>query len=346
MSRCTRLTTSLVALLACWAPAALAQAAHDSAGIHIVENTKPAWTAGHGWKLSAEPALDINGGTGEGALLGRIGSATRLSDGRLVIGDAESMQLKFFDASGKLLRSAGGKGRNPGEFLNFGAVRRLAGDSLVVDAPRVASMFAPNGAFVRAVPSGPFPGVMLETPFVSPLGHFNNGTTIVADFPQGSHRPAGAARWVDSASLMLVNASGALERPLGRLPIVVFVAGDKHPSTLDFGPAGEYATNGRAFYYGFSNQYAVNVYNTDFKLERIIRRSWTPRAMTSADIDTYVDGWMAMWSKKTGPERDAERQEMRADAYPEFLPAYGTMLASPDGTLWLREPELYRIEKR
>jgi hypothetical protein len=122
---------------------------------------------------------------------------------------------------------------------------------------------------------------------------------------------------------------------------VVFVVGAKHKSPMDFGPQASHASSGSEFYWGFPEQYAIRVYDSNWKLQRIVRRAWTPRLLTSADIDAYVDGWMQMWSKKTGVEREAERKEMRQSAYyPEFLPAYSAILATPAGEIWVREPDL------
>jgi len=322
------------------ASSAAAQTTRDSAGIRIIDNAKPAWASGRGWRLSEKPILDIGGGTGAGHELGRIAGLTRLSDGRIVIADASTLKLNFYDASGRHLQSVGGKGRGPGEFRDFESITRLAGDSIAVDIRRIATIFAPGGAFARTVTFGPFPEGALQTPFVVALGRFDDGTTVVMDYPQGQRGPAGAGQWVDSSSLFLVDRAGATLRSLGKAPIVVFVAGKTRPSPLDFGPDAPHASSGRAIYLGFTDQYAIRVYNPDWTLERIIRRAWTPRRLTDGDIDAYVDGWMQSWSKKTGAEREAARKEMRENRYPDFLPAYSAILAAPTGEIWVREPDL------
>jgi hypothetical protein len=330
-----------LALVLCWAAStAAAQATRDSAGIRIIDSAKPAWGPGREWRLSEKPILAIGGGAGADDQLGRIAGVTRLSDGRVVVADQSTLQLMFYDASGRRLKSVGGKGQGPGEFRDFHTIARLAGDSIAVETRDMASIFAPSGAFVRSVRFGPFAPGALQTPFVSALGRFDNGTAVVADFPQGQRGPAGARQWVDSASLFLVDGGGAVVRPLGKAPVVVFVAGANYPSPMDFGPQAAYASSGRAFYWGFPEQYAIHIYDSDWKLQRIIRRAWTPRPLTDGEIDAYVDGWMQMWSKKAGAEREAERKEMREQTYPEFLPAYSAILATPTGEIWVREPDL------
>lgn len=329
----------MIILLSAAAPAA-AQATRDSAGIRIVENDKPAWTSGRGWRLSEKPILRLGGGTSAHDRFGRIVGAGRLADGRIVVGDEATQQLRFYDASGRHLQSVRASDESSDTQANFHSIARLVGDSIAADSHGGSSIFAPDATLVRRVRFGPFDRGILQTPFVMPFGRVDNGTAVVGDFPQGTRAPAGARQWVDSASLFLVDRSGAVVRPLGKAPIVVFVAGSRHPIPLDFGPQATYASSGRSLYWGFPNEYAIRVYDSDWNLARIIRRAWTPRRFTNAEIDAYVDGWMRLWSNKTGVERDAERREMRAAAYPDFLPAYSAILATPSGELWVREPDL------
>jgi hypothetical protein len=329
-----------LALVLCWTVRTVSAQTRDSAGIRLIDNARPVWVSGHEWRLSERPILIIGGPKGTEDQLGRIVGVTRLSDGRVVIGDQSTLHLKFYDASGRHLKSVGGKGQGLGEFSDIEAIARLAGDTLAVATQDRTSVFAPSGTFVRTTRFGPFEPGALQTPFAWALGRFDNGTAVVADFPQGQRGPVGARQWVDSASLFLVDRAGAVVRPLGRAPIVVFVAGATDPSPMDFGPKAAHASSGTEFYWGFPEKYAIRVYDSNWKLQRIIRRAWTPRRLTSAEIDAYVDGWMQMWSKKTGAEREAERTEMRQFAYPEFLPAYSEILATPSGEIWVREPDL------
>lgn len=319
---------------------AAAQTTRDSAGVQIADNTKPAWAPGREWRLSEKPILVLGDGKSADDRFGRIVGTTRLSDGRVVVADESTLQLKFFDAAGRHLSSVGGKGQRDSEFRDFSAIARLAGDSIVVDAPEKSSIFAPSGTFVRSIRFGPFAPGVLQTPFAMAVGRFDNGNAVVVDFPQGRHAPAGARQWVDSSSLFLVDRSGAVVRPLGKAAAALFVAGKTYAAPMDLGPQAVYASSGNALYWGFNDQYAIRVYDAEWKLQRIIRRAWTPRRLTARDLDEYVDGWMQMWSKKTGAERDAERKQMREQAYPESLAPYSAIVATPAGELWVREPDL------
>jgi hypothetical protein len=121
----------LVSAQACAGGAAEpAAVTRDSAGIRITESARPAWTAEETRRLSAEPVLVIGRVEGGGSdLFHGILATRRLSDGRIVVVNRGTSELRFFDGTGRYLSSAGGEGEGPGEFrlmslCGFGAVTR------------------------------------------------------------------------------------------------------------------------------------------------------------------------------------------------------------------------------
>ena len=100
--------------------------ARDSVGIHIVENTAPAWGVADAWRLSEQPLVDIGGLEGDPDYeLYRVTSALRLPDGRIVIGNSGTNEMRFYDESGIHLLDAG-SGRYNEPFLGEG-LRLLPG---------------------------------------------------------------------------------------------------------------------------------------------------------------------------------------------------------------------------
>jgi hypothetical protein len=89
----------------------------DSAGVQIVESSESQARAAVAWTLDSVPAVDI--GTVEGDeryQLFRVTGATQLRDGRIVIVNAGTQQIRFFDQQGTFLHSVGGRGEGPGEY--------------------------------------------------------------------------------------------------------------------------------------------------------------------------------------------------------------------------------------
>lgn len=91
------------------------------------------WRAEVGWRLSAEPVLQI--GELDGApeyQSDRVVGVVRGVDGGIVVADAGLRALRFYDAAGTFLRSVGRQGGGPAEFQEIGSVHLLPGDSLLV----------------------------------------------------------------------------------------------------------------------------------------------------------------------------------------------------------------------
>src|SRR5687768_145368 len=90
----------------------------DSASVTIVENAAPVWTdSAHAWRVETEPVVTI--GVVEGApeyQLFRVRHALRLDDGSILVADGGSRELRFYDSTGRHIRSIGRDGEGPGEF--------------------------------------------------------------------------------------------------------------------------------------------------------------------------------------------------------------------------------------
>ena len=87
----------------------------DSAGMFIVENNLASLRAE--CRVDSLPSLSI--GVAEGAPeyeLHRVFGATQLSDGRIVLVNQGTQEIRFYDARGQFLSRAGRAGRGPGEF--------------------------------------------------------------------------------------------------------------------------------------------------------------------------------------------------------------------------------------
>ena len=130
----------------------IASVTHDSAGIRIIENDRPPEGSRLDWRIGPEPTVSIGEREGEDPyLLDRVSDATRLRDGRIVIANGGSSELRFFNALGNHLANRGGIGEGPGEFTFLRGVEPWPGDSIVAwEAPRLGfSVFDADGSFGR-----------------------------------------------------------------------------------------------------------------------------------------------------------------------------------------------------
>lgn len=106
------------------------------------------------WEVVPEPLVAIGGSDErEDYLLYGVVGATRLSDGRIVVANQGSSELKLFAASGVHERTVGGAGDGPGEMRGIFQLVPLPGDSLLVLSFRPGlSRFGPDGTFARSTP--------------------------------------------------------------------------------------------------------------------------------------------------------------------------------------------------
>ena len=110
-------------------------------------------------QLASGPSVEIGRASGDPSQeLYRVSGAVRLADGRIVVANSGSSELRYFDSSGDYLKSVGRRGGGPGEFTGDLTLLPYHGDSLLVWDARLRrfSLFDFNGAFVRvlAMPPG------------------------------------------------------------------------------------------------------------------------------------------------------------------------------------------------
>src|SRR5690606_34367078 len=107
-----------------------------------------------GWSVEAAPDLRLGGEDAPpAAQFHAIAGLRQLSDGRIVLLDGGSRELRFFDAEGRYLGNAGRHGAGPAEFEAPMLVRTLSYDSLLVYDTRRARfhIFANDGLGFRVV---------------------------------------------------------------------------------------------------------------------------------------------------------------------------------------------------
>jgi len=118
------------------------------------------------WTLSENPVLSIGVVEGEDPFQFHTAASSRLlDDGRLVVVNGGSSEVRFFDKEGRFLESFGGPGEGPGEFRAARQIREMSDGTLRVWDQRLArySYHAGDGSHLRVEQvewsrSEPFPG--------------------------------------------------------------------------------------------------------------------------------------------------------------------------------------------
>lgn len=307
----------------------------DSAGIRIVENR--AEPRDLGWQLAATPDLTV--GVLEGPpdeQLFRVSGALRL-DGRIVVANAGTSELRFFDEGGRFLSAAGREGDGPGEFRGMSRIHRYGPDSLLVYDPSVrrVSVFGTGGVYARSVTLPRISDVQIP----QLAGVFGDGTLFIRTgrvFGPGGVED-GLTR--EPLPLFRLAVDGAVRDTLGEFPgseAFVQTSGNGFMVTSPaFGRSPSMWAHGEHFFYGASDTYEVSVHAKDGTLERLIRLDRANREVTPALIEEY---------KRTSLEEIEDENFRRrfeslfeAMSFPATMPAYSSLLVDSEGCLWVQD---------
>ncbi|MGE0442288.1 MAG: hypothetical protein AB7L66_11265 [Gemmatimonadales bacterium] len=310
----------------------------DSAGVRIVESASPVWGEVVPWRIGPEPLLDLGSADGEEPyLFDYVETALRQADGTIVVANAGSGELRFFDSTGRFVRSAGRRGGGPGEFDGGSSVHiwLTAGGSIVANdaGNRRVHVFDSAGALRGSILLTPPP----EQSRPSIQDVFPNGDWLVETWlpraaprdgiqqaPQQLHRysPDGAP------ALPLVATSGRtlLTMTLGPGRIGMWVvpfAAD--PFALVLGEDVLVAPDG-------ANR--VDRYRPDGRL--IASYRWEAPRRLAADVwDTYRRDDLAEADSAARP-RIRQVHEQARPSLPERIPGPIRAIVDGAGNTWLQ----------
>ena len=316
----------------------------DSAGVRIVESSAPTWTPETAWRLSPEPALTLGAveGLPEDQLFDVV-DAARLPDGRVVIANRGSSEIKIFGPSGDYEMTLGRAGDGPGEFGMLARADVVPGDSIFAWDQRQQrlSVFSAGSGFVRTMRLTP-PGEGALPRFE---GRFADGTLFARLQLFASSELEDASIQGSEAIYMRYGADGVpldtIARFRGSRSLLKFSDGGGTLSVLSipFEPATRIAISADAIYEGDGATYEVRILAPSGALRRIVRRP--------ADaIDVTEELMMADFEAQYGRFAEQEdyyrsvREGYEAMPVEGRVAAFDALLVSSDGTVWARNHPL------
>lgn len=324
----------------------------DSAGIRIIENPRPPEGSRLEWRIGPEPVVSIGEMEGdEPYLLHEVSSFFRMPDGRIVVANRGTEEVRVFDPFGTHLATLGGKGEGPGEFWTLGEVEPWPGDSILAWDFRDfgISIFDAGGNYGRTFflqsgadhpRDGPTPGATRA-----------DGTIFSVDeLWYGVHGidPASPVT-ADSARVEIWDGEGERLGDLGYLldEEISLIRGSRgHREYVPDVYSGEFATTpwGDLVVAGPNKPYEIRAFRTDGTLARIVRLEHEPRAPTEADRQIYLERMAGggVIEPRTGlplPEAVVQDRRQFFELVPlaEHLPAFSAILTDETGYLWVRE---------
>lgn len=325
----------------------------DSAGVTIVENARPRWDADQSWRIAAQPVLRIGrlDGPPEYQLF-RAWSAARLTDGRIVVANGGTNELRFYGPNGRHLFSVGRTGEGPGEFRDLQRVWVLPGDSLLAYDFGLArlSVFTPGGEFVRmlSVASPDGRQVLMRGPF-------DDGSLLAMGAPLWGSPGATSGVVRDSVPYYRFNRDGNLIATVGRFPSVetyrMVTDEGWRLTSLPFPRVPVAALAGDHLIFGPADTYELQVYTAAGRLERMVRLPGVRRRVGEEDIARFRTEQLER-AEREGTRRRMERM-LSEMPYPETMPLYEDLEVDASGNLWVAdyraapdEESLWRVFSR
>ena len=187
------------------------------------------------FELAPSPRLTI--GTdidAPGHTLSGVAGAFRTADGRIILGDDASRQIRFFKSDGSLERVVGREGAGAGEFRAMNWLGRCPGDTVAVQDPALnrVSFYSPDGRFVRSTPlpigyNGDAPiacysgGVLLiavtQPRYIPPGNTLVRTPAMLVRVRPGSTRVDTVASYQGNEYFFSRRAGGYVEQPFGKV---------------------------------------------------------------------------------------------------------------------------------
>lgn len=309
----------------------------DDTRVHTVAYTARD-SAKSRWQLSARPIFSIGGALGQGPteFSGVVG-VVRLDDGRVVVADAGSSELRFFSATGRFLFKRGGVGGGPGEVRGLDALA-LALDTLyALDAFGGAHLFSRDGTFARRIPyrmgptaqfSGDPDGVITGSALV--------GKHVMSDWQR---RPPG----LDSLEIRVLAPSGGAQKVLRTFPSrrTFRLATDRYTRAVAYSPELAVAAFPLEICASFTATYEVTCLDTLGRTTRVIRRDVRPQIVTDSMKRAWRDGMTGRLpdgsSRLEGSLLAHRERVARTNEFTRSLPALSRLLAARTGELWIAD---------
>lgn len=323
----------LAALLgACGAGPEPSFTATDSAGVRVVENRRPEWAEGEGWRVDPEPVLHP-GGSADAPEFHWVLAAARLDDGGLVVADG-THRLRFLDRGGRPAVEAGGAGEGPGEYGML-ATAGVTGDTVwsYDYGLRRLTYHDHAGGLLGVAP------LRTERAALLPVGWAVGSGPVLAP----SYAAAEAARAIrpglrrDTVPYLRFDPAGEPLGAYGRFPAREYVVGEEEGrrtmATPLFARQASHALRGDRLIHGDQERYEIRVVAPTGETEMLIRRLDAGADVALGDGDRARE----LEQRVTGHGRDEPglRRFFAELPGPSTRPAYGAVLVDAEGYLWV-----------
>ncbi|MBC7893997.1 MAG: hypothetical protein H7066_01205 [Cytophagaceae bacterium] len=317
-------------------PAAIAQASlpraggaqqvTDSAGARIIaygakDRAKARWT------VEPRPLFKVGGAEGTGPTeLAQVLGVARVADGRVVIANGGSTDLRVFSPAGAFVRSIGRKGLGPGEFDGIILMHRSADTLVVHDRQSRLQIYTPDGTLLRSYTRPTFGARGVS----SWPGMLSDGSGVVQGMEPLTDTTSDHVTAMAALGIRALNSNEATA--FTQIPVFERVRRGGQSVALFLGAVSRTAVMGERVCSGYAIRWEVNCFDRHGKLSSRTRRDVDPGRVTSADQEEFKRGYIV--ANKAQPPEQVKRWTQVVQ-FADKRSAFGRFVPSPTGELWV-----------
>ena len=301
----------------------------DSSSVRILETTASARFAADR-RVGAAPEWSVGEVEGDpDYLLSRVVGAIQLADGRIVVANGGTNDLRIYDTEGRLAQTIGREGQGPGEFQYLRDLKRCREAGFVAfDLDWQVSAFGADGSFlgrtVIPTPDG-FTPYTLECDRAGRFALLGWGRNPSAPPQVGFHAL--------HDRLLLVSLGEGTEADLGMWLVSERIGSPGGSRPHPAGRATVFALHEDKVYLGSGERFEVEVRDLSGRLEQLIRGPRIPLVVT----DSLKSLTLEIMLRDADPARHpALRAAVAEWDWPERMPAYTALEVDPEGVVWTR----------
>lgn len=308
----------------------------DSAGVQIVTIRMPTDSVIERWRHSGTPELSIGVNSGSSELeLSEVIGAVRLPDGRIVVGNGGTNELRFYTPAGRWLFSTGGEGEGPGEFRSLNFLSLVGRDTIMVHDGRLQRLSLFNGAGEFLDSRGPRTAEAVALPRVA--GVLNTGSVVAWSFQGdddgrlGIYAPSFQVSMADawhasSARVIATGRSGEEAR--------VRFQGRVTRAFRPFGLEADVAAGGEfVFVLTSSDDRSIQVFDNTGTMRAVLRVEIRRQPVDAEAVAAWADSWIARYADGSAALEAWWRHGFRETPAPEFVPVFRSLEVDYHGNI-------------
>lgn len=290
------------------------------------------------WTIEARPSVRIGARFGSGAEeFTRLTGVLRGARGQFVIVD--ELSLKYFDRTGRHLRTMGRRGAGPGEFRTIMSARSCGHDAVFAYDPSLMRITVVSGQG-ELVTVRDLRALGLQVPAYD---FWCAGPDELLFLQRSTEPPGGIGPRRPTVSLSLWTRSNGLQN-IARIPSGerYFDGGNDFPRPL--GKPTSIAASRIGIYVGTGDSLRLLRWSRAGVREAAVELPGEVLEVTQADVAAFVEQQL---ERRRGAQNYSSLQQLYGELeYPDQFPSHGRILIDGSDNLWVEEYRRPRSDSR